>query len=76
MTQQTVEYRNFIISWPEPPIFSGLWSADVATNDRALHAAMIRQNGGAQGATVIEGSTREEMLAKARSFIDQVHGAR
>ncbi len=65
-------YQDFEISWEEPPIFSGKWSANVATENLALYGAMVTYRGGAEGAAIIEGQDREEILANARKFIDAV----
>ena len=65
------DYRGFIISWQEPPITSAEWSANVATDDRSLFALM-----GRNGPKVINGRTRDEMIADARQYIDDLLGSR
>ena len=59
------DYKGFIVSWEEPPLTSAYWTANVASDDANLNALM-----GHGGAEVINGRTRDDMLDKARSYID------
>jgi hypothetical protein len=68
MTKTDV-YRGFTISWEEPPQTSAYWTADVASEEARLNALMRRH-----GAEVINGSTRDEMIANARKYIDALLG--
>ena len=60
VTHKEEHYKGFIISWQEPPMIGGTWSANVATNSPQLLALM-----GRNGAEVIQAQSRDEMLAKA-----------
>jgi len=64
-------YKGYIFSWQEPPLMVGGWQGNVASNDRALYVRMCEKTK-KHGAEVIIGRTREEMLAKAKAFIDGV----
>jgi hypothetical protein len=66
---KTEAYKGFTISWEEPPLTSAYWTANVASEDADLNALMRRH-----GAEVINGSTRDDMLAKARRYIDGLVG--
>ena len=66
-TNQTENYRGFVISWQEPPITSAKWTANVATNSRSL---LILMGGG--GSKVIDGRDRTEMLANAQRHVDNL----
>ncbi len=67
VTLKEDSYRGFVISWQEPPMIGRIWSANVATNSPQLLPLMRRS-----GSQVIEAQTREEMLAKARQYIDRL----
>lgn len=67
VTHKEESYKGFVISWQEPPMISGIWTANVATDSPQLFSLM-----GRNGAEVIEAQTREEMLAKARQYIDRL----
>ncbi len=66
---KTEVYRDFTISWQEPPLTSANWTANVASEDRHLNGLMRRH-----GAKVIEGRTREEMIVNAKKYIDNLLG--
>lgn len=66
VTLKTENYRGFIISWQEPPMM-GRWTANVATDSRNLFALM-----GQNGAKVIDGRDRDDMLAAAKKYIDRL----
>lgn len=66
MTNQEEPYCGFIISWPEPPVTGAKWTANVAP-----HSLQYRHLF-SSGSHVIDGGTREEMLAAARRHIDQL----
>jgi len=66
---KTEAYKGFTISWEEPPLTSAYWTANVASEDVDLNALMRRHE-----AEVINGSTRDDMLAKARRYIDGLVG--
>jgi hypothetical protein len=65
VTDKTEDYKGFIISWQEPPLTSAKWTANVATENRHLLALI-------KGAGIIDGRTREDMLAKAKQYIDDL----
>lgn len=65
VTHKTENYRGFIISWQEPPMMGDGWSANVATDSRQLLSLM-----GRNGAEVIKARTHDEMIAKAKAYID------
>jgi hypothetical protein len=69
VTHHTENRRGFIISWQDPPRMSGMWEANVATDSPQLLSLM-----GRNGAEVIQAQTRDEMLAKARQYIDRLLG--
>jgi len=60
-------YRGFTISWQEPPVTSAKWTANVASDSMQLNALT-----GRNGAAVIDGRTREEMLAAAKKYVDDL----
>jgi hypothetical protein len=63
-----IEYKDFIISWLEPPLTGAGWSANIAPSDLD-HADHM----GKRSAHVIDAcSTRDEMLAKAKLYIDSL----
>jgi hypothetical protein len=62
-------YRGFTISWQEPPQTSAKGTANVASEDPRLHALM-----GRHGASVIDGRTRDDMIARAKASIDSMLG--
>jgi hypothetical protein len=69
VTDKTEDYRGFVISWDEPPMIGGIWNANVATDSPQLFA-LTRRN----SAEVIQAQTRDEMLAKAKQYIDRLLG--
>ena len=70
VTDKSEEYRGFIISWDEPPMWGrDQWTANVASESPHL-LSLMRQN----GAKVIEGRTRDEMLGKTKQYIDGLLG--
>lgn len=62
-------YKGFTISWQEPPLTSAKWTANVASEDPHLYALM-----GQHGAKVIDGQTRDAMIAAAKRYIDELRG--
>jgi len=60
-------YRGFVIAWQEPPRTSAAWTANVASDDPSLNALMR-----IHGSMVIDGPTREEMIARSKAFIDSL----
>ena len=67
VTLKDENYRGFIISWQERPMIGGTWSANVATNSPQLFSLM-----GRNGSEVIQAQTRDEMIAKAKQYIDRL----
>jgi len=65
VTNKTEDYKGFTISWQEPPITSAKWTANVATDSLRLFALL-----GRNGAKVIDGRTRDEMITEAKKYID------
>lgn len=64
VTLKEEPYRGFIISWQEPPMMGGRWTANVATNDpKLLHLLK-------GGAAVIDGKDRDDMIAASKKYID------
>jgi hypothetical protein len=61
------DYRGFVISWLEPPLTGAKWTANVASDSPQLYALI-----GGGGAKVIDGRTREDMLANARTYVDSL----
>jgi hypothetical protein len=70
VVQKIENYRGFVITWEEPPARADRWVANVATESRDLLELMNR-NGASK---VIDGSTREEMIANAKKYIDELLG--
>jgi hypothetical protein len=69
-TAPSVDYRGFVISWPEPPPATDKWTANISTEDAFFLRKMSR------GPSVITGRSRTEMLARARSWINKLIGFR
>ena len=67
VTLKDEDYRGFIISWQEPPMMGNGWTANVATDLPQLLSLM-----GRKGAEVITAQTRDEIIAKARQYIDRL----
>jgi hypothetical protein len=67
VTHHTQNRKGFIISWQEPPMIGDIWSANIATDSAQLLVSM-----GRNGAEVIQAKSRDEMLAKARQYIDRL----
>jgi hypothetical protein len=67
VTEKSENYRGFIISWQEPPMMGGIWTANVATESPQLLSLM-----GRNGAEVIQALMRDEMMAKAKQYIDRL----
>ena len=63
VTLKDENYRRFIISWQEPPMIGGIWTANVATVSPQLLSMM-----GRNGAEVIQARTRNEMVTKAKQI--------
>ena len=61
-------YRGFIISWQEPPLTSAKWTANIESESPHL-AAFLRH-----GVEIIDGRNRVDMVARAKSFIDNLFG--
>lgn len=61
-------YRGFIISWQEPPLTSAKWTANIESELPHL-AAFLRH-----GVEIIDGRNRVDMVARAKSFIDNLFG--
>jgi hypothetical protein len=59
------DYKGFEISWQEPPMSSAKWTANVGSDDTRLYTKMARH-----GSQVIDGQTRDEMIANAKACID------
>lgn len=66
MVEKTESYNGFVIAWEEPALLSGKWTASVGSDDRRRFTML----GGR--APNIEGQTREDMLTKARQYIDDI----
>jgi hypothetical protein len=56
---KTETYKGYVISWQEPPITTAKWTANVGPD-------------GIQGSKVIDGQTCEEMITKAKAYIDSL----
>jgi hypothetical protein len=65
--EKSEAHRGFVISWQEPPISSAEWASNVATDSRELFPLL-----GSGGAKVITGHTRDEMIVKAKRFVDDL----
>ena len=48
---------------------SATWTANIASEDRHLYALM-----GGRGAKIIDGRSRDEMIAAAKIYIDELLG--
>jgi hypothetical protein len=68
---KTEVYQGFIITWQEPPQSSAKWTANVATDDRRPYALM-----GQNGSEIIDGRTRDDMIAKSKQYIDSLLNSR
>ena len=68
VTDKNEPYKGFIISWDEPPMLADAWRANVATNQPNLLRFM------GNGSKVIEGRVRDDMIAKAKKYIDGLLG--
>jgi hypothetical protein len=64
---KNLKYKNCEIDWIEPPMTSEKWTANVGSNDRSIYTKMGGQ------IKIIDGRTKEEMLAKAREYIDSLN---
>jgi hypothetical protein len=60
---KTEDYKGFEISWQEPPQTSAKWTANVGSTNPRLFNKM----GGR--VEIIDGQTRDEMIANAKAFI-------
>jgi hypothetical protein len=69
VTHHKEDHRGFVISWQEPPMIGGIWSANVATDSPQLLSLM-----GRNGAEVIQAPTRDQMLAQAKQYIHRLLG--
>ena len=67
MSNESQDYRGFTITWPDPPFTSAKWTANVASESLHLFNLM-----GRSGAEIIDGRTRNEMLANAQRYIDKL----
>jgi hypothetical protein len=67
MSNESQDYRGFTITWQDPPLTSAKWTANVASDSLHLFNLM-----GRNGAEIIDGQTRNEMLANAQSYIDKL----
>jgi hypothetical protein len=59
--------KGYDISWPEPPLTSASWQASVASDDPVLYAKMA-----IHGSEPVEGRTRDEMITKAKAYVDSL----
>jgi hypothetical protein len=66
ITESAEDYKGFIITCQELPLTSAKWTANVSTNDARLLALL----GGR--ATPIDGRTCEDILSKAKQYIDKL----
>jgi hypothetical protein len=64
-------YKGYNISWLEPPLTTADWQASVASDDHDLYRRMCQKTG-RSGAEVITGRTRDQMLANAKAFVDEM----
>lgn len=64
-------YKNFVISWDDPPSTTGEKHVTVASLHRGLVISM-KEILGETGALQISGSTFEEAIKRAKAFIDKV----
>jgi hypothetical protein len=71
---RTEIYRDFEISWEEPPFTSAKWTANVASNNPRQYDLMCGDRSGGHGAEVIDDWTREEVLTNAKAYIDKLLG--
>jgi hypothetical protein len=65
--EKTEVYRGFTIVWQEPPLTTAAWTANVASEHRHLYSLM-----GHPASEIIDGHTRDEMLVKAKKYIDNL----
>jgi hypothetical protein len=68
VTDKSQDYKGFIVSWDEPPMYADAWRANVATNEPHLLRFM------SGGSKVIEGRNRDDMIAAAKKYIDGLPG--
>ena len=64
---KTEAHRGFTISWQEPPQTAAKWTGNVGSEAPHLHALM-----GRHGSEVIDGRNRDDMIAKAKKYIDSL----
>jgi hypothetical protein len=64
--EKNEKYKECEIDWIEPPLTSAKWTANVGSNDRAIATKMGNK------IEIIDAPTKEEMLAKARDYIDRL----
>jgi hypothetical protein len=64
--EKNEKYRECEIDWSEPPRTTAGWTANVGSNVPAIMAKMGNK------IEIIEAPTKEEMLAKARDYIDRL----
>ncbi len=69
VVNKTEDYRGFTICWQEPPQTSAKWTANVASDSPHLFALI-----GGNGSKVIDGRTRDHMIANAKRYIDSLLG--
>lgn len=73
MPEQTIEYKNCEVAWLEPPLTSQGWQATVASNDPNM-ADLLFRSSKQRGAVIIGGKDRDDLLKRARAFIDSLLG--
>jgi hypothetical protein len=59
------QYRDFTITWQEPPLTGAKWTANIVTDDRRLLLLLSR-------AEVIDGISKRDMLVKSQRYIDDL----
>ncbi len=69
--QNEQHHRGFVISWEEPPATANGWIINVASSVPALQAKLEAAEGG-HGAKVIEAQTRDEGIAEAIVFLNNM----
>jgi hypothetical protein len=67
MTQRSEAYRGFSISWLDPPLNPDRWTSNITTEDASYLRIMSR------GATVVNGRTCTEMLARSPQLDRRTH---
>ena len=68
---QEISFKNFEISWEEPPRMTGERQVNIASVNPDLQA-MLEAATGSKGAHVVGGATVEDAIKNAKSLIEKI----